>query len=471
MNYDDPLTEAEFAAFRPNGEVMRYLELTRQRLGLERRDMNVLDWGSGRGEYVAWLRDAGYNAFGAEIRREAADRGKELLEAHGHDYAPVVSIIPQSGKTDLPADFFHFVFTHYVIEHVADLDAVAREIARVTATGGCGFHVYPGKLRPIEPHLFMPLVHWLPKNVTRKWVIAACLACGIEPRWNWLAAATFGKKAQAYCDFVINETFYRSFSEVRRSFKQVGFTVTPVAADHPALAATSVLPSLLRRIMVELPVRLFQTVEIIVSKPLLTPGPARSIKAANRKFAAAIFLLAGALFTSWQSVRSAEAQDAGISQFRHGIGISHIMAWAPVESASPTRFVYPPFSYPVSRFTKELNELHRVGFDFVRFAVDPGPFLQWQGSRRDYLDRMLVARVRHIQSCGLSVIVDFHPSDMNPDYLAAKIAAGAETPLFKEYVLLLARTAAALAALKSPGVALRDHERTAAVDDCLAADA
>ena len=34
LSYDDPLTEAEFAAFRPNPEVMRYLELTRERLGL-----------------------------------------------------------------------------------------------------------------------------------------------------------------------------------------------------------------------------------------------------------------------------------------------------------------------------------------------------------------------------------------------------------------------------------------------------
>ena len=92
-NYDDPLTEAEFAAFRPNAEVIRYLEETRERLGLQRYEMNVLDWGSGRGEYVAWLRDAGYNAFGAEIRQEAAERGRKLLQSHGHDYARVIAPI------------------------------------------------------------------------------------------------------------------------------------------------------------------------------------------------------------------------------------------------------------------------------------------------------------------------------------------------------------------------------------------
>ncbi|HEV2957527.1 MAG TPA: class I SAM-dependent methyltransferase [Xanthobacteraceae bacterium] len=267
MSYDDTLTEAEFATFRPNAEVVRYLELTRERLGLARGEMNVLDWGSGRGEYVAWLRDAGYNAFGAEIRCAAAERGKELLAARGHDYARVIATIPANGETDLPADFFHFVFTHYVLEHVADIDAVTREIARVTAPGGCGFHVYPGKLRPIEPHLFMPFVHWLPKNPTRKWAIAACLACGIEPRWGWLGAAPFGRKAQAYYEFVMNETFYRSFREVRQSFNQVGFVVTPVSGEHPALRRLAVLPSTLRRFAVELPVMLFQTVEILVRKP------------------------------------------------------------------------------------------------------------------------------------------------------------------------------------------------------------
>jgi hypothetical protein len=198
--------------------------------------------------------------------------------------------------------------------------------------------------------------------------------------------------------------------------------------------------------------RVFQTIEKAIRKH--SPARGRGAMSLTRGGAAALFFLVGAVLASGSSVGSAQAQDNATSPFRRGIGISHIMEWAPVDKAFPTRFLYPPFSYPVVRFTKELNELHRSGIDFVRFAVDPGPFLQWQGSRRDYLDQMLIARVRQIQSCGLSVIVDFHPSDMNPDYLANKIAEGAETPLFKEYVLLLARTAAALADLKSTGVAL-----------------
>lgn len=454
MSYDDRLTEAEFAAFRPNVEVVRYLEATRERLGVNRGEMNVLDWGSGRGEYVCWFRDAGYNAFGVEIRREAADRGKDLLKAHGHDYGSVITTIPASGETDLPPDFFHFVFTHYVLEHVADLDAVTREIARVTVPGGCGFHVYPGKLRPIEPHLFMPFVHWLPKNPTRKWAIAACLACGIEPKWDWLAAASFGRKVQAYYDFVLNETFYRPLREVRHSFAKVGLVVTPVAAEHPALRRLSVLPSSLKRVMVELPVTLFQTVEILVRKPPSSEFAGVSVMPGKRGGAAAFMLAFAALLASSLLFHGAKAQDAVTSEFLRGMGISHVMAWAPVESGASTNFVYPPFSYPNPAFTNELKELRRVGFDFVRFAVDPGPFLQWQDSRRDDLDRMLIEKVQQILSCDLSVVVDFHPSDINPDYLGGKIAAGVEAPLFKQYVRLLARTATSLGALNSPRVAL-----------------
>jgi len=130
------------------------------------------------------------------------------------------------------------------------------------------------------------------------------------------------------------------------------------------------------------------------------------------------------------------------------------MAWAPLEPAPSKSFVFPPFSYSDATFTNELRALRRLGFDFVRFAVDPGPFLQWRDSRRDSLERMLISRVRQILACDLSVIVDFHPSDMHPDYLGEKIAAGADTPLFKSYLDLLSRTAALLDTLHSARVAL-----------------
>jgi endoglucanase len=152
-------------------------------------------------------------------------------------------------------------------------------------------------------------------------------------------------------------------------------------------------------------------------------------------------------------VQTVQAQELK-GTFHRGMGVSHVMAWAPLEAAPSKSFVFPSFSYPDAAFAAELKELRRVGFDFVRFAVDPGPFLQWRDSRRDDLDRMLIGKVRQILASDLSVIVDFHPSDMHPDYLGEKIAAGTDTPLFQDYLRLLARTAASLEALRSPRVAL-----------------
>jgi endoglucanase len=164
--------------------------------------------------------------------------------------------------------------------------------------------------------------------------------------------------------------------------------------------------------------------------------------------------LAIALVIVCSYVQTAAAQDAAKNGFRRGMGMSHVMAWAPLEPAPSKSFVFPPFTYSDAAFAAELKEVRRLGFDFVRFAVDPGPFLQWRDSRGDALDRMLSGKIRQILASDLSVIVDFHPSDMHPDYLGEKIAAGADAPLFQDYLRLLARTAASLDSLRSPRVAL-----------------
>lgn len=144
------------------------------------------------------------------------------------------------------------------------------------------------------------------------------------------------------------------------------------------------------------------------------------------------------------------------TEFRKGIGIG-AMAWASIEPGPQRQFTFPPFSDSNPSYALTFNELQtlrRTGFDFVRLAVDPGPFLQFQGPRRDALDGILVDRVRLILAAGLAVIVDFHPSDMHPDYTAQALTAGLNTPLYQNYLLLLARTAALLDHLHSDKVAL-----------------
>jgi hypothetical protein len=164
---------------------------------------------------------------------------------------------------------------------------------------------------------------------------------------------------------------------------------------------------------------------------------------------------AGVLLGAWLSLAPACAQDTPSSAgFRRGIGLAHALAWAPVEPAPSRAFVFPPFDQPLKALANELKALRRTGFDFVRLAVDPGPFLQFQGSRRDRLDDILMERVRLILSSGLAVIVDFHPSDLHGDYTADALTRGVDVPVFQAYLRLLARTAALLDRLQSRSVAL-----------------
>jgi hypothetical protein len=157
----------------------------------------------------------------------------------------------------------------------------------------------------------------------------------------------------------------------------------------------------------------------------------------------------------WLSLSLAHAEtNAPDAEFRRGIAVPHVMAWAPIAPAPSRSFVFPPFT-PVSKtLAAEMRRIRQIGFDFVRLAIDPGPFLQFKGPRRDYMDRFLMDQVSLILASGLSVIVDFHPSDMHEDYLAAALTQGDATPLFQQYLGLLVRVAHLLDTLQSSRVAL-----------------
>jgi endoglucanase len=167
--------------------------------------------------------------------------------------------------------------------------------------------------------------------------------------------------------------------------------------------------------------------------------------------AAALPLLAAAVVLA---VAAPTASIAAAARFRRGIGIT-AMAWAAIQPGPEEAFAFPPFVGPSYALTRdELQTLQHTGFDFIRLAVDPGPFLQFQGSQRDALDRILINRVKLILSCGLAVLVDFHPSDMHPDFTAQALTAGPRTPLFQSYLRMLQRTAVQLGQLHSDRVAL-----------------
>lgn len=157
--------------------------------------------------------------------------------------------------------------------------------------------------------------------------------------------------------------------------------------------------------------------------------------------------IAGAAMLAPLATLPAVADPASaIPNFRRGIGVAHAFGWADVQTDGS--YVDPPFSAPRFQFSADQHQAIRAaGFDFVRLVVDVGPFLVFTGASRDRLDDLVVTTVRDLLAADLGVIVDLHPSAMNPAYQPSELTAGVNTPKFQAVLALLTRLARRLAQL------------------------
>lgn len=163
--------------------------------------------------------------------------------------------------------------------------------------------------------------------------------------------------------------------------------------------------------------------------------------------------LAGfATLASFGTRPAASEPGSDIPLFRRGIGVSHALGWAEVEPDGS--YGAAPFSGPRFRFDQAQRlAIRAAGFDFVRLAVDVGPFLAFSDSARDRLDELLIGTARDLIDADLGVIVDLHPSAMNPAYRPAALTAGVETANFRAVLALLERLAKQLERLGQGGAA------------------
>jgi SAM-dependent methyltransferase len=125
----------------------------------------VLDVGCGIGMYTAAFLRETLQVFGVEIEHERALEAQEQRRAAG--------VVQSPGEhLPFPDATFDIVFSHEVLEHVADDRACVTEMVRVTRPGGRIVVFVPNRLYPFETHGVYwrghycfgnaPLVNWLP---------------------------------------------------------------------------------------------------------------------------------------------------------------------------------------------------------------------------------------------------------------------------------------------------------------------
>lgn len=228
----------------PPAEIESELAALAPRTGKPPGDIAVLDFGCGRGQLVGQLRRQGWRAFGIEVGEEFVAAGNPFLSGLYADEHPILSMVNAAGSADFPAGFFDIVIADQVFEHVADLNKVAADIARLLKPGGVLLGMFPARFRLIEPHYRLPLVHWLPKGRFQDALIRTMVRSGLGVRPpEGISAETMASVVGIYA---ATETFYRPNREVAAIFGRHG-----IQLDFDTLIAAR-LDTKLRR-MAKLP--------------------------------------------------------------------------------------------------------------------------------------------------------------------------------------------------------------------------
>ena len=122
--------EAVWAALPDDPEPWAWERRRALLLGEARRGERVLDLGCGAGRFVAALRDAGADAVGVEIAREALERARRNVP--GSD----LRLLEPDGAIPLGHGEIDLVWCSEVLEHVPDTTKLLTEARRVLKPGG-----------------------------------------------------------------------------------------------------------------------------------------------------------------------------------------------------------------------------------------------------------------------------------------------------------------------------------------------
>lgn len=127
------------------------------------KESRILDFGCGSGDFVYQYRDAGFNAYGFDIRPAVVYRSPKDEQLFGFAMTEKAVNIPEyevnlsSFRIPFEEGFFDFVYSTSTLEHVQDHELAFTEIARVLRPGGVAIHTFPSRYMLIEPHIHVPL--------------------------------------------------------------------------------------------------------------------------------------------------------------------------------------------------------------------------------------------------------------------------------------------------------------------------
>jgi SAM-dependent methyltransferase len=140
-------------------------------------DAAVLDFGCGDGAAVALLLEAGFDAFGVDVRWPGADYGN--LEASELGKSGRLRYYENGERLPFDDDTFDVIFSDQVLEHVPDLEAAIDELERIARPGAVMYHQFPSRAVWRDGHIGIPFVHRFQPGRARFWYATVLRRAGL----------------------------------------------------------------------------------------------------------------------------------------------------------------------------------------------------------------------------------------------------------------------------------------------------
>jgi ubiquinone/menaquinone biosynthesis C-methylase UbiE len=186
-----------------------------QRHNAARPGLRVLDYGCGQGKTVHMLRERGVDCYGCDAFVEIGKAPRDYV-AYPQWFGSILKDMP-AGRIPFAAEFFDVVVSNQVIEHVENIELTLGEMYRVLRPGGMVFSVFPHKSTWREGHCGVAFLHWFPKHSRlRLYYATACRALGFGYHKEKLGSVA--NWARNRCQYIDEQTFYRTLPEIHRQF-------------------------------------------------------------------------------------------------------------------------------------------------------------------------------------------------------------------------------------------------------------
>ncbi|MBT6432226.1 MAG: class I SAM-dependent methyltransferase [Deltaproteobacteria bacterium] len=119
----------------------------------------ILDFGCGAGGLVKAYRDQGMDAYGCDLSFKKGPHAESL-----HKEGILRVIDSETRRLPFEDNFFDYILSEQVFEHVDDYPAALAEICRILKPTGLSMHVFPSRYRPIEAHIKVPFASIIQKE-------------------------------------------------------------------------------------------------------------------------------------------------------------------------------------------------------------------------------------------------------------------------------------------------------------------